>query len=77
MKQGLPSQEVVDHVYNYLLKNPDFYHVEPKSGFPQKLSPEDGQFTALKLARGHVKTTIDLQHEFFPHVHPNTVCSYL
>ena len=82
-EQGLLSQEVADHVgvhhttidcvYNHLLKNPDFYHVEPRSGHPQKLSPEDGQFATLKLSWGHVKTAIDLQHEFLPHIHPDTV----
>ena len=82
-KGGLPSQEVaeclgihrttVDRVYRRLLKNPDFYHVEPKSGRPRKLSPKDRQFAALTLARGHAKTAVDLQRKFFPHVHPDTI----
>ena len=80
---GLPSQEVaerlgihcttVDRVYHRLLKNPEFYHVEPKSGRPQKLSPQDRRFATLQLARGHAKTAIDIQRNFFPHVHPDTI----
>jgi len=86
-EKGLLSQDVadrvgvhrttVDRVYNSLRKNPDFYHVKPKSGRPQKLSSKDGKFAALTLARGHAKTAVDLQHEFFPHVHPDTVRNHL
>ena len=75
-EQGFPSQEVadrvgvhratVDHVYNHLLRNLDFYHVEPDSSCPWKLSPEDRRFAALELAWGYIKTTVDLQCEFSP-----------
>ena len=81
--QGLSSEEVakrvgvhrttVTRVYASLLKNPDFYHVKPKSGRPRKLTQKDGQFAVLALARGHAESAADLQQNFFPHVHTDTV----
>jgi hypothetical protein len=81
--QGFSSEEVshrvgvhrttVTRVYNCLLKDPNFYHIKPKSGHFQKLSQKDGQFAVLALVRGHANSALDLQHSFFPHIHPETV----
>lgn len=81
--EGFPSQEVarrtgvnrstVTCVYKQLCKNPDFTYVKPKSGRPQKLTQKDGQFAALELARGCARSAVELQRDFFPHVHVETV----
>ena len=68
----MPSNTVTC-LYNCLLKDPNFYHIKPKSSCPQKLSKKDGQFAVLALARGHANSALDLQCNFFLHVHPETV----
>ena len=80
---GFSSEEVakrvgvhrttVTHVCKSLLKNPDFCYVKPKSGRPRKLSQKDKEFAVLELARGRASSAVDLQRNFFPHAHPDTV----
>jgi len=71
------DQSTVGRIWRRYQEDQDFYSIGTKMGRPAKLTDKDAKFAALALARGQAKTAADIQREYFPEVHPDTVRNHL
>jgi hypothetical protein len=63
----------VSCIYHRHTKIEDYYNVKPKPGHPHKFTTHDVCFAARMLASAKVHDVTDLQRQYFPGLHLETV----
>jgi Transposase/Homeodomain-like domain len=66
-------RSTVSRIYGRHAKLENYYDVKPKPGRPRKFTPNDVRFAARTLANAKAHDVSDLQRQYFPGLHPETI----
>jgi transposase len=66
-------RSTVSRIYRQHAKIEDYYNVKPKPGRPHKFTTLDVQFAVRTLANAKAHDVTDLQRQYFPGLHAETI----
>jgi len=66
-------RSTVARIYGRHAKLENYYDVKPKPGRPRKFTTNDVRFAARTLANAKAHDVSDLQRQYFPGLHPETI----